>query len=206
MAPIQVGQVFKSFEEFEEARKQYEMLNHMKWVTKSSSSISQENKIRAADGRPLMNPNLKHKNIKFICKFGGVARKKSKGLRTHLSTWKIECPAMLHLVAHTTDGLTVEALHETHAGHGLMEEETDVMPENRKLHPDDQSQLNALLDGKVKPSLIKPLLADMKSGAMNARDIANYRAKRQKENRGGRTEDEMLQDTLVDIQEADPSA
>ncbi|KAJ1519012.1 hypothetical protein ONE63_011390 [Megalurothrips usitatus] len=85
MAPIQVGQVFKSFEEFEEARKQYEMLNHMKWVTKSTSSISQENKIRAADGRPLMNPNLKHKNIKFICKFGGVARKKSKGLRTHLS-------------------------------------------------------------------------------------------------------------------------
>ncbi|KAJ1524621.1 hypothetical protein ONE63_011105 [Megalurothrips usitatus] len=184
------------------------MLNHMKWVTKSSSSISQENKIRAADGRPLMNPNLKHKNIKFICEFGGVARKKSKGLRTHLSysTWKIECPAMLHLVAHTTDSLTVEALHETHAGHGLTEEETDVMPENRKLHPDDQSQLNALLDGKVKPSLIKPLLADMKSGAMNARDIANYRAKRQKENRGGRTEVEMLQDTLVDIQEADPSA
>ncbi|KAE8738834.1 hypothetical protein FOCC_FOCC015666 [Frankliniella occidentalis] len=204
---IFVGEIFKTWKEFENAQELYQKEKNVTFVTKHSHSIKRENKQRAMrDQAPLLH-ELEHKNIVIWCKFAAKPRPGKGGahIKVNQATWKIGCEAEMQLIAYE-NGLEVKKLHDIHTNHDCIEEETDVMPENRQVDPKDRDTINTLLKGKVKPARIKAILNDMNSTRITPRDIANYRAKCQRNERGDRSESQVLQDTLLDILEADSGA
>jgi len=73
------------------------------------------------------------------------------------------------------DALRVHNLMEVHANHDCTEEERDIIPENRRIHPDDADMVDVLLQAGAKPTVIRPILRERASKHTTARDISNIR-------------------------------
>jgi len=81
-----LGATFKSFKEFDAAKRTYEddVMMGVRFVIQSSLTATNENKKLLSSKRPqkLHDENLKYANVKYTCKFGGPRKEsKSKGIR-----------------------------------------------------------------------------------------------------------------------------
>ncbi|KAK3919757.1 Protein FAR1-RELATED SEQUENCE 5, partial [Frankliniella fusca] len=103
------------------------------------------------------------------------------------------------------DGLVVSKLIETH-NHERTKARFDAMSRNRGMPKETAEKPKLLMEGGVKPSVVRNILRDLGAGRVTQRDLANARAKWKREASGGATEEECFMKSLQEILDADKHA
>ncbi|XP_052126010.1 zinc finger SWIM domain-containing protein 3-like isoform X2 [Frankliniella occidentalis] len=200
-------QKFSAWTDVEEALEKYGERTNTTWVVGNSRLVADKNITLKAKNRPLIDEKLKYLYVTLTCKCGGRKRVgKGVGDRPNQSSWKIYCPGFIKF---KYDGnvkkLIVDTLNLNHI-HPTTPEVKAAFPESRRLTGKDAEAVQKLLKLKVKPTLIRMLLADESSKKLTARDISNLRASMKKAEMGGLTEEEKLLDTLQQLADRDPTS
>ncbi|XP_034248609.1 uncharacterized protein LOC117649731 [Thrips palmi] len=177
------------------------------WVIKHSRAVETENKLLQALNKELINPDIKYKYLTYTCKSGGKPRIGSgNGIRVNQSTFKTGCPARIGLkYVKDTKKLVVSEVNLKHS-HPVTANIKSCYPEGRRLDKEQSQTVENLLKAKVKPTMIRNLLAGQTSTKVTTRDIANARARMKKAALGGLTEEEKLLDVLQELVDEDPGA
>ncbi|XP_052128681.1 uncharacterized protein LOC127750611 isoform X2 [Frankliniella occidentalis] len=210
MATLHLNKVFNSFEEFEQAQEKYENENFMVWVRGRSTSVEHANALLRSKGRTdLFDEKLKYRYVNFSCKLGVLPNQEKrigtgKGDRPRQESHKIGCPAFLYLSAKGRNQLFIKEFVPEH-NHECDERVFNQLPEKRDLTSDAQEKVKLLFEGGVKPSVVRNILRGL-TGSVTARDLANYRARWNKEKHGGLSEEERLATVLQNLKEADDGA
>ncbi|KAK3929530.1 LOW QUALITY PROTEIN: Protein FAR1-RELATED SEQUENCE 5 [Frankliniella fusca] len=110
-------------------------------------------------------------------------------------TFKIGCPFMEKIFATKTH-LVVDKFISIHENHDPSPGEKKIIPKARTVHQNDQATSDILCAANVRPARIRMMLRETPAG----------RPKRKREEANGRSEKQMLEDTLCQILESDPGA
>ncbi|XP_034238088.1 uncharacterized protein LOC117643353 [Thrips palmi] len=185
----------------------YAIKNDYQLVTGNSNTIKTENEKLAAMGRnDLYKVELEFKNITLTCPCGGKRRvNNGRGEREIQSTWKLGCPAKVHLIANRRQLVVKEFV--TRHNHTCDAQFFKALPKTRRLKmadPQLQDTVKLLFKAGVKPCTVRTVLREQGSGEVTQRDLANLRAKWKADGLEGKTPKEKLVETLEKIKEADP--
>ncbi|XP_028131144.2 uncharacterized protein LOC114326888 [Diabrotica virgifera virgifera] len=166
---MECGQLFSSFNEFNNILTQYEKDKRQKFVIKGSRSIKMTEKIL----KRKLKEDLKYYEVQYICVHGGAVRRRGKGIRK-TRTYKMNCPAAIKLRATKTgDFLQIKQLVERHENHEMSEVVYDDLPTNRKLNANEQSIVENLMDVRENKKLIQQKILCSAGKLSTTKDLSN---------------------------------
>ncbi|KAK3918407.1 hypothetical protein KUF71_000979 [Frankliniella fusca] len=179
---LEVVQEFKSFAEFEEALQRYQKHNYCLFLRRRSNLCKD-------------NSELKYTNARYECKHFGSKRDNPNltGERPMQKSYKIGCKAFLYLsLKPKLQRLVVDRFQPEH-NHPCSKVTYEGYPEVRRMSRDTIKSVQEFTKLKAKPILIKPLVKAREGDKIIlSRDISNVRTKQIRDERQGRSEEEML--------------
>ncbi|XP_055348203.1 uncharacterized protein LOC129595277 [Paramacrobiotus metropolitanus] len=185
---------YPAFSEFEAAFKQYQRDTFQTFVVRRSESLGKTHP--KAD-------TLKYKKIEYECVHHKDYEKKGQGERIFTHSRKQKCPAIVKVAASIREATVRITKKEVGHNHPLTEERWKGLPENRRLSTTEADKVVSMQKSFVPTKAIQREMAKQTGKAVTSKDIINIRTKHDKVERGGRTEEEMVNHILNEIRRKD---
>ncbi|XP_026280147.1 uncharacterized protein LOC113207704 [Frankliniella occidentalis] len=193
---LEVGQEYESIKQFEASLRKYEATNFCLYNRRRSTPYEADEK-------------LAFSFIRYECIHFGAKRPNPNltGDRPMQKSYKIGCKSYLELkLIKTGKCLVVDVFHIVH-NHPCTKVTYDGYPKVRKMQMATIKCVQDFNKVKAKPLLIKPLIKAREGDKIVlSRDISNVRTNQIRNDRKGRSEEEMLLAKLQEIKDKDPEA
>ena len=190
---MELHREFKTFEEFEAARKQWEKDTHQSFTT------SRSKKFRIGDEA---RETLVYTEIVFSCLHGKERPSEASGVRPFQHTKKMGCPVTFQLNGSKRSGTLVVRVAPDIAQHNHQLTESTWLHEtpNRLLTVEEEQTVKDLLTKNVPVSQITKVVAAETKKPIRPKDIHNLRDRlEEKTKRSGDSVQQLLQGITEDM-------
>ncbi|XP_003240149.2 uncharacterized protein LOC100575956 isoform X2 [Acyrthosiphon pisum] len=169
---MRVGDVFKTYADFEEALSQYKKSTFVDFYIKDSKTAKSQ--IRRYPKLANSSEQLKYYYVKLACVHGGSYRKKNscQDLRS-TSSMRQGCEAYIYLIANAKgDALELTRMNDEH-NHEKSETLFSHLPNQRRVTPQEKMEVLELMKLKANKKLIQHKMQTKTGKVINLKDIAN---------------------------------